>query len=152
MTLAGLLKQRPFLVRHLYSEALDAIVDSPLVPGPERELTVYTYSSERHLPEQVASLRSLLRNVGVPRAITVVSDGSHTRASTELLERIHPSVTVVDRRDAIGNGLPEAVRRYADASPMGTKLGLEISMPVDGPTLYADADVLFFRGSEELAG
>jgi hypothetical protein len=59
-------------------------------------------------------------------------------------------VTVVDRREMIGDGLSDAVNRYAADSPMGTKLGLEVSMPVDGPTLYADADVLFFPGSVEL--
>ena len=152
MTLKGLLKLRPFFISHLYRLALEAIVDSPLTPAAERDLTVYTYSSERHVPEQVASLRSLLRNFGVPRRITVVSDGSHTSASTALLERVHPSVSVVDRRDAIGDGVPDAVRRYADVSPMGTKLALEMSMPVEGPTLYADADVLFFPGSVELTG
>ena len=152
MTLKGLLRQRPLLIRRLYSGALEAVVDSPLATGGERDLTVYTFSSKDHLPEQVASLRSLLRNFGVPRQILVVSDGSHTAAASGLLERVHPAVSVVHHRDVIGTQLPPAVRRYAGTSPMGVKLAIELSMPVRGPTLYADADVLFFPGIVELAG
>jgi hypothetical protein len=150
MTLAGALRHRARLVRHLYTSALSAIVDSPQSSGPDRDLRVYTFSSERHLPEQVASLRSLLRHFGVPRRIVVVSDGSHTPDSTALLERVHPRVSVVHHRDLLKSDLPVVVARYADVSPMGVKLGLEMSMDVDGPTLYADADVLFFAGIDEL--
>jgi hypothetical protein len=137
-------------VRRVYAEALDAIVECPIETPGERDLSVYTFSSERHLPEQVASLRSLLRNLGVPAHVTVVSDGSHSDSAVALLRRIHPHVEVVHHRDFIRD-LPAAVTRYVDESPMGVKLALELSMPIQGPTLYVDADVLFFPRIVELS-
>jgi hypothetical protein len=143
-------ERRPRFIRGIYASALDAIVRTPLDTGPERDLTVYTFSSARHLPEQVASLRSLLRNYGLPRQITIVSDGSHGPDDVRLLERVNDRVSVVHHRDVVRHDVPEVVRRYAEESPMGVKLGIELSMPVDGPTLYSDADVLFFQGIGEL--
>jgi hypothetical protein len=144
VTLTSLLEKRPRVIRRIYANALTAIVNCPLEAGVERDLTVYTFSSVRHLPEQVASLRSLLRNYGVPKRITVISDGSHGPDDKRLLERVHDRVAVVHHRDIVRDDIPSAVSRYARESPMGVKLGIELSIPVSGPTLYADADVLFY--------
>jgi hypothetical protein len=145
------MQKRPRLIRRLYAQSLDAIVDCPVEAGPERDLSVYTFSGIEHLPEQVASLRSLLRNLGQPAQITVVSDGSHEPEQVRLLERVHPRVSVVHHRDFLRDDLPLAVKRYAAQSPMGVKLGLELSLPVDRPTLYSDADVLFFPKIADLS-
>jgi hypothetical protein len=146
-----LLQEGPRAIRRLYAAALPAVARCPLEIEAERDLTVYTFSSLTHLPEQVASLRSLLRNYGLPRRITVVSDGSHGRDEVELLERIHERISVVHHRDLLRDDLPQFVARYADDSPMGVKLALELSFPVNGPTMYADADVLFFAGITALS-
>jgi hypothetical protein len=148
--LAPLLSKRANFARRLYAQELETIVRAPLEIPSTHELAVYTFSSEAHLPEQVASIRSLLRHLGAPRQIVVVSDGSHRPASAKLLERIHPAVSVLHHREVLRNDLPAAVRRYASHSPMGVKLGLEVSMPVSGPTMYVDADVLFFPRIFEL--
>jgi hypothetical protein len=144
------LAARAWLIRRLYVQMLDDVVDSPVdVPGPV-DVDVYAFSSETHVPEQVASLRSLLRHLGAPARIVVVSDGSHTERSLSLLGRVHPTVTVAHHRDVVRGDLPPAVMRYAGHSPMGVKLALELSFPLDRPTLYADADVLFFPRVAEL--
>jgi hypothetical protein len=114
------------------------------------DLSVVSFSGQRDLPEQFASIRSFLRHVGEPAAWTVVSDGSHSSRARALLRGVHRCVRVrrlgaVARRD-----LPAEVVRYAADDPMGKKLALELSLPVRGRTLYVDADVLFFPRAHTL--
>lgn len=116
---------------------------------PPRDLPaeVVTFSCQRDVPEQVASLRALLREWGRPRVATVVSDGSHTLPARRLLERVDRCVRVRDWREVAGPGLPARVRAYAAASAMGKKLAVEISLEPAGPLLYVDSDVLVLPGS-----
>ena len=95
-------------------------------------------SCERDLPEQAASLYSFLRHVGQPDRFIVVSDGSYSAESIRLLRRISPCVDVVGVADIIVVSLPEVVKAYAAGSPMGKKLALEISLPVEQATAYVD--------------
>jgi hypothetical protein len=148
--LSASLAKRANAIRRLYVEALERIVESPLEPTREPDLTVYTFSSEAHVPEQVASLRSLVRHVGLPRQVVVVSDGTHTAASARLIERIHPSVSVVHHREVIRSDLPRAIAAFIQHNRIGAKLAMEWSLEIDGPTLYSDADVLFFPRIAEL--
>ena len=144
MGLNGLLAKRAGAIRRLYAEGLDGIVQSPLEATHRRDLTVYTFSCEAHVPEQVASLRSLIRHLGLPRRVVVVSDGTHTPDSARLIERIDPTLSVVDYRDVIRNDLPPAIKRFIEHNRIGAKLAMEWSIDIDGPTMYSDADVLFF--------
>lgn len=111
---------------------------------------VWSFSCERDVPEQVANIRSFLRWVGRPRAYTVVSDGTHSESSRAVLGQLDPSVSVVDWQEVVAAELPAPVRRFADATPMGRKLAVEMSLPVDGPTLFTDADVLFFPAASQI--
>jgi hypothetical protein len=137
-----------FGIRRAYRAQLAAVADAAPDGPPALPASVYSLSSEAHLPEQVASLVSLLTNLGVPERFTVVSDGSHTPASRALLEGVHPCVSVVDHRDFVSRELPDTVRRYATEHAFGKKLAVELSIPVDGPTLYADDDVLYFPAAD----
>jgi hypothetical protein len=136
--------------RAAYAAALPAIVRRP--PPVTRTLPcrVYAFSSEHDLPEQVASLRSLLTCAGRPRGVTVVSDGSHGSAARELLRAVDPCVEIVDLAQVLRPDLPASVLRYAAARPMGAKLAVELSLPENEPVLYVDADVLFFPGASAL--
>jgi hypothetical protein len=116
------------------------------IPG----LSVLSFSGERDVAEQMASIRSFLTHVGEPAAWTIVSDGTHSRRSRALLAHVHPRVTVRELAHALRPGLPAEVMRYAAREPMGKKLALELSLGVREPTLYVDADVLFFPGAGEL--
>ena len=118
---------------------------------PEKlPLDVYSYSNEAMLAEQVRSIHSLLRYAGRPQSFTVVSDGTHHPRSIELLKRIDPVVTVRPVAEFRPKNLPERLQNYVATHPVGKQLGLIMSLPRFGPSLYLDADVLFFPGAAKL--
>ncbi len=138
------------LRRKTYRALLPAIVyrsvhRSRLVP-----LNVYSYSGEVMLPEQVRSIRTFLRHVGRPKSFTVITDGSHSTRSIELLKKIDPVVSIRPAGEHLPRDLPEKFRRYVTTYPMGKQLGLIMSLPRNGPALYVDSDVLFFPGAANL--
>jgi hypothetical protein len=136
-------------IRWLYRAFLPAIVRRRIQSPRSLPCDVFSYSGESTVPEQVASIRSLLRHAGRPKSFTVVSDGSHSERSIRLLERVDPSVSV-RRRNQPPAGLPGKLHKYLTAHPTGKQLALIMSLPVDGPALYIDSDVLFFRGALDL--
>ena len=126
----------------------------PLLPAvqPKRSLgrAVVTFSSASDLPEQVASLRSLLRHVGQPSVITVVSDGSHSARDCAWLQALNSAIRVVPWSVYATSAVPSSARRYSEVHGLGKKLVALMALE-DRPTLYADSDVLFFAGAEEAA-
>jgi hypothetical protein len=120
------------------------------VSGPCVALHVFSFSSEHDLPEQVASLRSFLANVGTPAEFTIVSDGTHSKTSVALLRALHDCVSVVPWDRFVDPGLPRAVWEYAEANWRGKKLATEVSLPDERPVLYVDSDILFFPAASEL--
>ncbi|MBW4619774.1 MAG: hypothetical protein KME17_10515 [Cyanosarcina radialis HA8281-LM2] len=138
------------ITRSLYKAALPQIVKIPIQQQRQIPVTVYALSCERDLPEQVASIRSFINYVGVPDRFIVISDGSYTENSCELLCRIHPCIEVVLIDKLIGTGLPRSVYDYAAINPMGKKLAVLLSIPYQQPTIYTDSDILFFPGAGEL--
>lgn len=139
------------LVRFGYMKALGLFARRPIRQRRRVPLTVYSYSGESGLPEQVASLRSFLRHVGIPRRFIVVSDGSHSEQGLSILQQVHPCVETMMIGDCVRGELPPALRDYAARHPLGRKLSMLVSLPIDGPTLYTDSDVLFFAGAPALA-
>jgi hypothetical protein len=113
-------------------------------------LDVFAYSGENALPEQVASIRSFLRCVGRPKSFTVVSDGSYSERSVQLLEHVDPLVSVQCTSEPPAH-LPEKFRHYLMNHPTGRQLSLIMSLPANGPALYVDSDVLFFASAVDLA-
>jgi len=111
---------------------------------------VFAYSGQATLPEQVASVRSFLAHVGRPNRFTIFSDGSHTSRAIQLLEQIDPVVHVSESLPSLSSPLPEQVRGYLTAHPTGKQLLVIMSLPVHGPALYTDSDVLFFPGATDL--
>jgi hypothetical protein len=138
--------------RRLYRALLTRITRQRLNPPRSLPLEVFSYSGESALPEQVASIRSLLRHAGRPKRFTVVSDGSHTPESVQLLKGIDPSVTVQCSAQPPPGRWPETLRRYLATHPTGKQLALIMSLPNDTPALYLDSDVLFFAGAIDLIG
>ena len=137
-------------VRRAYAHRLPQVVERPVRPPAELPVEVLSFSCERDVPEQVASLRSLLGRAGRPAGMTIVSDGSHSPASRRLLARLDPRVAVVDWQDVVRPGLPRRVQEYAAASPMGKKLAVEVSLDLRRPLLYLDSDVLLLEGAAAL--
>ena len=60
--------------RSIYKSSLPSLVSFPIAQERQVPIKVYALSCERDLPEQVASLRSFLRHVGIPKAFTIMSD------------------------------------------------------------------------------
>lgn len=137
--------------RNSYRRSLAKIVQDPIDPPRSLPLHVFSYSNEEMLPEQVASIRSLLRYAGRPEKFTVVSDGSHSEESFRLLQKIDPCVAVA-RAKGTGIESPDRYGSYLQNHPTGKQLGLIMTLPREGPSLYIDADVLFFPGAGDLAG
>jgi hypothetical protein len=138
------------LRKKIYRALLPAIVRETVSVPRSIPLDVYSYSDEAMLPEQVRSIRSFLRHAGRPQSFTVISDGTHSARSIELLQRIDPVVVVKPSGQHLPPGLPEKFRRYVTTYRMGKQLGLIISLPRNGPAFYVDADVLFFAGAARL--
>ena len=144
-------RTRSRITRRIYGAAISALVRQKISPSRELPFEVYSYSGEAALPEQVASIRSLLRHGGRPTKFTVVSDGSYSPASMELLQAIDSCVSVVDAAEWIPAGVTSKLRTYLTDHPTGKQLALIMSLPNDGPALYIDSDVLFFAGATGLA-
>ncbi len=136
--------------RDLYRALLTMIVRRQVCPPRELSLQVFAYSGERTLPEQVASIRSFLTYAGRPKQFTVVSDGSYTAASAAVLEKIDRCVRVELKPPPLPPDLPEKIRSYFTNHSTGKQLALIMSLPVNGPALYTDSDVLFFPGAKEI--
>ena len=138
------------IVRATYA-ALLAILPAVRRNPQDLPFEVFSYSGEATLPEQVASIRSFFRYAGRPARFTVVSDGSHTARSLELLRAIDPVVVISHASDWIPPQLPDRFRQYLASHPTGKQLALIMSLPRSGAALYLDSDVLFFPGARELA-
>jgi hypothetical protein len=141
------LKGRAF--RKFYRALLPVIVQRRVQSPRSLDLSVFAYSNEEMLPEQVVSIRSFLRHVGRPRSFTIVSDGSHSARSVRLLEHIDPIISVRPVGEGLPEDLPAKFRHYVTTYPMAKQLGLIMSLPANGPALYLDSDVLFFPGAAD---
>ena len=139
------------IARFLYRAALPMIVRQTIRAPRELPFDVFAYSGESTLSEQVASIRSFLTNLGRPKQFTVVSDGSYTSTSIELLEKIDNCVRVQTTAPSLPSGLPEKIQSYLTNHFTGKQLALIMSLPANGPTLYTDSDVLFFPEAMQLA-
>ena len=137
--------------RRAYRALLPIIVRRPIRVPRAVPFSVFAYSNEESVPEQARSIRSFLRHVGRPTSYRIASDGSHTAASRQLLEKIDPSVSFEAAGENLPADLPAKFRRYVTTYPMGKQLGLIMSLPRgDEPVLYADSDILFFPGASDL--
>lgn len=137
-------------IRLIYKLTLPCTVKRSIVQSKRINIIVYSLSCERDLPEQVANIRSFIRYVGTPDKFIVVSDGTHSPRSRQLLRSIHYCIDVVDWQEVIKNDLPPYVYTFAKHHFFGKKLAILMSMPVKQPAIYTDSDVLFFPAVEEL--
>ena len=139
------------IARSLYRAALPMIARRHPPSARKLPFDVFAYSGENTLPEQAASIRSFLTYAGRPKQFVVVSDGSYTSTSIELLEKIDNTVRVQKILPSLPPGLSGKIQSYLTTHPTGKQLALLMSLPINGPTLYADSDVLFFPRACELA-
>jgi hypothetical protein len=136
--------------RGLYNAQLEAIAQRPVTTVATLPFEVFSYSGEEMLPEQIASIRSLLQFAGRPKQFTVVSDGTHSERSLELLRRVDACIRVAAAGDWQPVNVPPATTSYFTNHPTGKQLALIMSLPSNGPALYIDSEVLFFPGARAL--
>jgi len=136
--------------RTLYRALLPSIARRRIPERSQTGFNVFAYSGEDSLPEQVASIRSFLKYVGHPSRFTIVSDGTLSNHSRDILTSIDPVISVSDFAQWVPRDLPAEVYQYLTTHPTGKQLALIISLPVEAPTLYVDSDVLFFPGATDL--
>ena len=137
-------------IRALYRALLPSIARRKVEAPRSFPLEVFAYSGEAALPEQVASIRSFLRHAGRPPRLTIVSDGTYTPRSIELLRGIDSAIIVSDAKDWVPTNLPAEIQPYLKEHPTGRQLALIMSLPTKDPVLYLDSDVLFFEGAQDL--
>ncbi len=137
-------------IRKIYCASLPAIVRRRIKVQRSLPFEVFAYSGESALPEQIASIRSLLRHAGRPMKFTVVSDGTYSARSIALLQAIDTTVAVASASDWRPSTLSDKLKPYLAEHPTGKQLALIMSLPVASPALYIDSDVLFFPGAETL--
>src|SRR5438552_1391672 len=82
------------LVQRVYESFLPLITGRKIRCARRISVDVFAYSGQRRLAEQVASTRSFLRHAGRPNRFVVVSDGTYTPESIELLRRVDECVSV----------------------------------------------------------
>jgi hypothetical protein len=134
--------------RAIYRALLPSIARRRISGSAEIPFSVFSYSGESTLPEQVASIRSFLKYVGRPRRFTVVSDGTLSAHSIAILKSLN--CVIANSAQWLPKDLPTKTHPYLTTHPTGKQLALVMSLPVDGPTVYVDSDVLFFPGAKDL--
>ena len=137
--------------RDLYSALLPRIVRRRVRTEKTLPFEVFSYSNEAALPEQIASIRSLLGFAGRPKSFTIVSDGSHSQRSLDLLEQLDPCVRLAEAADFRPTEVPTEAVGYLADHPTGKQLALIMSLPKDEAVFYIDSDVLFFPGARTLS-
>jgi hypothetical protein len=142
-------RARGRLRRQTYLALLPFIVRRRIEFRREIPVEVFSYSGERALPEQVASIRSFLKHAGRPKQFTVVSDGTYSKRAIELLQQINPVVTVAELQAPAQNVDPR-LASYLRTHPTGKQLALIMSLPRRCQALYLDSDVLFFPGADDV--
>jgi hypothetical protein len=140
---------RGSVAREAYRLLLPMIVRRRIDPPQTLDIDVFAYSNEAMLPEQVASIRSFLKYGGRPNRFTIVSDGTHRPRAVSLLQQIDSCVQLAEARDFLPQS--SSSHDYFANHPTGKQLALIMSLPLERPALYIDADVLFFPGAVVLA-
>lgn len=138
------------IVQRTYERFLPLISGRKIRCARHVPLDVFGYSGESRLAEQIASIRSFLRHAGRPNRFVVVSDGTHSSESIELLRRVDECVSVesVPAPNVSASGrLADYLRNH----PTGKQLALVMALPREAPALYVDSDVRFFSGAPDLA-
>ncbi|MFM6201040.1 MAG: hypothetical protein ACKPE1_18205, partial [Dolichospermum sp.] len=103
--------------RFFYSKAINNIVNFPVHEYKKVNIDVYAFSCERDLAIQVANIRSFIRYVGIPNKFIVISDGSYSSSSRNILRRINSCVDVIEWKDLVIGDIPKPICNYARNYP-----------------------------------
>lgn len=121
-------------------------------------MEVVSFSSRNDFPEQILSILSFIKNVGIPLKWTLYSDGTHTDRQKKHLATNFEFVKVTSI-DFIGvTSLEELccdelkpyhkyILDYALNHAFGKRLFYYLNHPLNNPTLFIDSDIIFYEKS-----
>ncbi|NML63653.1 hypothetical protein HHL22_00365 [Hymenobacter sp. RP-2-7] len=122
------------------------------------EIEIVSFSSTYDFNEQVLSILSFIKNIGIPISWTLYSDGTHTQ---EQINRIESAFTFLKliKTDIIENYIRDNIKdslipyknlliSYAKKLPLGKRLFLYLNYSIKYPTLFIDSDIVFYQKSQ----
>lgn len=142
----------------VYRRILARIHLSPVGPKEVLDLTLVMFGGREHLPLIRESLASLQAHwAGSPR-LHLVSDGSLDASSAAEIISWWPAPARLSDWSAVAEDIAargevgRLLARFARREVMGRKLVSIVAGAASGPTLYTDADVLWFDDLQRLGG
>jgi hypothetical protein len=126
----------------------------PLASPARPDFQMVSFSGARDFEEQLLSLLSFRRWVGIPASWIVFSDGTHTDEMRALLPQKFPWATLRPwnySKDLVSSDA-DFLFDYAKDHAMGKRLVAYSTFPLKAPTLFLDSDVLFYARAAELLG
>jgi hypothetical protein len=141
-------KQFAVTIRSQNPETLLGAAASPA----QCDLQLVSFSGARDFEEQLLSLLSFRRWVGVPSSWIVFSDGTHTDEMRTLLQEKFPwaALRSWDHSKNLVSADANFLFDYAKDHAMGKRLVAYSTFPLEAPTLFLDSDVLFYSKAAEL--
>lgn len=121
----------------------------PAVAKPLSSLRYVTMGGAGHLEMMVASLRSLAASwPALPSVRVVVADETALELVKRRLRWWKGALEVISWRMAAewaASNVSPDLARFAEREPMGRKMAAVFQAAAEGPALYSDVDVLWFR-------
>jgi hypothetical protein len=119
-------------------------------------MEVVSFSSKNDFPEQLLSILSFVKYVGLPLRWTIYSDGSHTEAQIKLVDTHFDYVAIKSVDWDTLTSIEELccdelkpyhkyVLDYAHNHAFGKRLFYYLNHPLNQPTLFIDSDILFYE-------
>src|SRR6185437_3572506 len=129
-------------IRSAPPETLLGASASPARP----DFQMVSFSGARDFEEQLLSLLSFRRWVGIPARWIVFSDGTHTDEMGALLVKKFPWAILRpwDYSKELVSSDANFLFDYAKDHAMGKRLIAYSTFPLEAPTLFLDSDVLFY--------
>jgi hypothetical protein len=124
----------------------------PLASPQQWDFHLASFSGARDFEEQMLSLLTFRRWVGLPRSWIVFSDGTHTDEMRDLLHARFPwaSLRSWELSKPLVSGGSNFLFGYAQQHAMGKRLIAYSTLPLQAPTLFLDSDVFFYAKAAEL--
>lgn len=125
------------------------------------DVEVVSFSSAHDFSEQVLSILSFIKNVGLPATWTVYSDGTHTSEQIKKLESEFTFLKLIKtdfidayiRKNIKPSLLPyqEILISYANKFALGKRLFLYLNYFIVKPTIFIDSDIMFYQKADCLS-
>ncbi|HRO41262.1 MAG TPA: hypothetical protein PL009_00405 [Flavipsychrobacter sp.] len=114
---------------------------SPNLDKPTVDITLACFSGQGETSDQMLSIYSFVKNVGVPRSWKIISDGNHIEETRKFFKRF-PFVEFTEWSNEIA---PEYRELISECPTWQVKkLFTFCSLKISSTTIFLDSDILFF--------